>query len=97
MTEKMITEKDVEYVAKLAKIELNEEQKKMFLKQLNDILLYFDKLNELNTENVEPTSHVLHLNNSFHEDVPEPSLSPKTVMSLTRHNKSGYFRVPKIL
>jgi len=97
MVERMITEKDVEYVAKLAKLELDEEQKKIFLEQLNDILSYFTKLNELNTEKVEPTSHVLYLNNTFHEDIPEPSLSQKTVMSLTGHNKNGYFRVPKIL
>lgn len=97
MTKKMISVKDVEYVAKLAKLELNEDQKKIFLKQLNDILSYFNKLNELDTENVEPTSQILHTTNSFHEDIPRPSLPQKTVMNLTKYSKDGFFRVPKIL
>jgi aspartyl-tRNA(Asn)/glutamyl-tRNA(Gln) amidotransferase subunit C len=81
----------------LAKLELNEEQKKVFLKQLNDILSYFNKLNELDTINVDPTSHILHTKNSFHGDIPRPSLPQKTVMGLTKYSKDGYFRVPKIL
>jgi len=50
MTEKIITKKEVEYVAKLAKLEFNEEEKEEFASQLNSILDYFKKLNELNTE-----------------------------------------------
>jgi len=97
MTEKIIEKKDVEYVAKLAKLELKEEQKDLFVKQFNDILSYFKKLNELDTEMVSPTSHVLHSSNTFHEDIIRPSLPQETVMKLTESKKNGYFRVPKTL
>ncbi|MDD4363051.1 MAG: Asp-tRNA(Asn)/Glu-tRNA(Gln) amidotransferase subunit GatC [Atribacterota bacterium] len=97
MTEKIITKKDVEYVAGLAKLELTEEQKELFVKQFNDILTYFKKLNEVDTENIEPTSHILPLANTFHEDSIKPSLSQEEVMKLTSCTKDGYFKVPKIL
>ncbi|MDH5174007.1 MAG: Asp-tRNA(Asn)/Glu-tRNA(Gln) amidotransferase subunit GatC, partial [Elusimicrobiota bacterium] len=53
----MITKNEVEYVARLARLKLTEEEKEKYTKQLGDILKYIDKLNELNTEKVEPTSH----------------------------------------
>ena len=97
MEEKMIEKQDVEYLAKLAKLELNETQKALFLKQLNDILAFFHQLNELDTEDIEPTSYILPSSNLFHDDIPRPSLPQKTVLSLTRHQKNGYIRVPRIL
>lgn len=97
MGKKMIEKKDVEYVAKLAKLELSETQKELFLRQLNDILDFFHKLNELNTEKVEPTSYILDSPNLFHEDTLKPSLPQDAVLSLTQHQKDGYIRVPRIL
>ena len=97
MTEKIITKKDVEYVANLAKLKLNEQQKKLFLKQLNNILSYFQQLNELDTNNVEPTSYILHTSNLLHEDTVLPSLPQKSVLNLTEYKKDSYFKVPKIL
>jgi len=97
MTEIIIEKKDVEYVAKLAKLELSEEQKGLFLKQLNDILSYFKKLNELDTEQVEPTFHISISSSPFHEDILKPSLPQKVVMDLTQNKQDGYFKVPKIL
>lgn len=97
MTERIIGKKDVEYVAELAKLELTKEQKDLFLKQLNDILSYFKQLNELDTEQIEPTSHILDSCNPFHGDTPKPSLPKKVVMELTQHHNDGYFKVPRIL
>ncbi|MBN2246662.1 MAG: Asp-tRNA(Asn)/Glu-tRNA(Gln) amidotransferase subunit GatC [Candidatus Aminicenantes bacterium] len=97
MKERMISKEDVEYVAKLAKIELSEEQKNIFLVQFNDILFYFKKLNELNTEHTEPTSYIFPTPNRFHEDVPRPSLSQEMVVGLTRNKMNGYIKVPRIL
>ncbi len=97
MTDKIIGKKDVEYVAKLAKVRLDESQKERFLKQLNDILSYFKKLNELDTDQVEPTSYILHSSNMFHEDIVKPSLRHETVLGLTQYKKNGYFKVPRIL
>jgi len=58
-----ISIQDVEHVAKLARLELRQEEKETFTGQLNAILKYMDKLNELDTSNVQPTSHVLPLVN----------------------------------
>ena len=63
-----ITMKDVEYVAKLARMELTKEEKKMYSKQLGDILNYINKLNELDTSDIKPTSHVVSISNVFRED-----------------------------
>ncbi|MDI9596382.1 MAG: Asp-tRNA(Asn)/Glu-tRNA(Gln) amidotransferase subunit GatC [Atribacterota bacterium] len=97
MSEKIIDKKDVEYVAQLAKLELSEEQKELYVKQFNDILTYFKKLNELDTREVSPTSQILHSNLTFHEDIPRPSLPQEKVMNLTNSRKDGYFKVPKTL
>ncbi len=97
MSKKIIEKKDVEYIAKLAKLELNTEQKELFLPQLNSILSYFEQLNELNTDQVEPTSYILPVSNRFHDDIPGLSLPQEIVLRLTRHTGKGYFQVPRIL
>ena len=69
-----ITVKDVEHVAALARLALSEQEKEQFAGQLNAILAYAGKLNELDTADVEPTSHVLPLANVMREDETSPSL-----------------------
>lgn len=78
--------KDVEHVAKLARLHLTDEEREMFTEQLNAILQYAEKLNELDTEQIEPTTHVLHLSNVMREDVVKESLPPEKY-SLTRRTK----------
>jgi len=97
MTEKIITKKEVEYVAKLAKLEFNEEEKEEFTSQLNSILDYFKKLNELDTEKVEPTAYVISMPNLLNEDEVKPSLSQDEALSNAEYIKKGYFKVPKIM
>jgi len=97
MTEKIITKKEVEYVARLAKLEFNEEEKEEFTSQLNSILDYFKKLNELDTESVEPTAYVISMPNLLNEDKVEPSLPQDEVLSNAGYIKKGYFKVPKIM
>jgi len=97
MTEKMITKKEVEYVAKLAKLEFSEGEKEEFTSQLNSILDYFKKLNELDTERIEPTAYVISMPNLLNEDVVKPSLSQDEVLSHAKYVKKGYFKVPKIM
>jgi len=97
MTEKIITKKEVEYVAKLAKLEFDEIEKKEFTSQLNSILDYFKKLNELNTEKVEPTAYVISMPNLLNEDEVKPSLPQEEVLSKAKYVKKGYFKVPKIM
>ena len=97
MTEKIITKKEVEYVAKLAKLEFGEEEKEEFTSQLNSILDYFKKLNELNTEEVEPTAYVISMPTLLNDDEVKPSLSQEEVLSNSKYVKKGYFKVPKIM
>jgi len=97
MAEKIITKKEVEYVAELAKLEFNEEEKEEFTSQLNSILDYFKKLNELDTESVEPTAYVISMPNLLNEDKVEPSLPREEVLSNSKYVEKGYFKVPKIM
>lgn len=92
-----ITKKDVEHVAMLARIELTEEEKERFTKDFNDILGFVNKLNELDTENVPPTAHVLDLQNVFREDVVAPSLEREKALENAPEQKDGLFSVPKII
>ena len=63
-----ISSGEVEYVANLARLEVTDKEKEKFTAQLNDILLYIDKLNELDTKGVEPMSHAIAITNAFRED-----------------------------
>lgn len=88
----------IEYVSKLALIDLKEEEKDKFLKQLSDIISYFKKLDLLDTKNVKPTTHPIDtLNNVYREDIPRESLSIEDTLKNAQHKKDGYFKAPRIL
>ncbi len=69
-----ITNQDVQHVAKLARLNLSADEEQKFTEQLNAILQYAEKLNELDTDGVEPTTHVLPVSNVMREDVKRESL-----------------------
>ena len=92
-----ITMQEVEHVARLARLELNEKEKEKMRSQLDSILSYIDKLNELDTSAVEPTSHVLPLTNVFREDEVRPSISQEEALANAPDRHDLLFRVPKIL
>ncbi|MBU4310309.1 Asp-tRNA(Asn)/Glu-tRNA(Gln) amidotransferase subunit GatC [bacterium] len=92
-----ITKRDVEYVAKLARLKLSEKEKEKFTRQLDQILKYVDKLNELDTEKVKPTSHVLPLKNVFREDRVGESLKVEKVLENAPEKAKGFFKVPKVI
>ncbi|HEY0829322.1 MAG TPA: Asp-tRNA(Asn)/Glu-tRNA(Gln) amidotransferase subunit GatC [Bacilli bacterium] len=92
-----ITLKDVEHVAKLARLELKEEEKQPFTEHLNAILKYAEQLNELDTENVEPTSHVMMLSNVMREDEVRPSLPLDKVLLNAPDEEDGQIKVPAVL
>ena len=88
----------INHVSKLALLDLTEEEKEKFSKQLNDIISYFKKLNNLDTTNVKPTTHPIDgLKNVFREDIPWKSLSNEEALKNTQHKKEGYFKAPRIL
>ena len=92
-----ISKKEVEHVADLARLELKEEDKEKFTEQLSDILTYVEKLNELDTENTEPTSHVLTIENVFKEDKTKDSLSSDDALANSPEREHKHFKVPKIV
>ncbi len=105
----MITSKDVEHVAKLARLALTEDEKRLYTNQLSRILEYFAQLNAVNTDGVEPMSHALPVVNVLREDVVETPPGHKvlletapdseTVNSTTADGKDeqkAFFRVPRI-
>jgi aspartyl-tRNA(Asn)/glutamyl-tRNA(Gln) amidotransferase subunit C len=92
-----ITIQEVEHVAKLACLEFDEEEKKKLAEQLGRILDYIEQLDELDTEDVEPTSHVIPVKNVVRPDVVKPSLTRDEALSNAPSNVDGLFEVPKII
>lgn len=92
-----ITKKEVEYVARLARLALGEEEKEKITTQLDSILGYMDKLNKLDTKNVEPTSHVLPINNVWRQDEVKPSLTQEEILANAPEKQEGFFKVKKII
>ncbi|MGG6314445.1 Asp-tRNA(Asn)/Glu-tRNA(Gln) amidotransferase subunit GatC [Paenibacillus macerans] len=92
-----IQTKDVEHVAKLARLHLTDDEREMFTEQLNAILQYAEKLNELNTDDIAPTTHVLHLSNVMREDEVKESLPPEKVFLNAPDEEDGQFKVPAVL
>lgn len=88
---------DVEHVAKLARLNLSDEEKERYTEQLNAILKYAEKLNELNTDDVSPTTHVLPIRNVMREDEVRPSLPIEKVMANAPEEEDGQFKVPAVL
>ncbi|RMF94067.1 MAG: Asp-tRNA(Asn)/Glu-tRNA(Gln) amidotransferase subunit GatC [Nitrospinota bacterium] len=93
----MIDREAVEHVATLARLALSEEEMEKFTHQLSDILTYVNKLNELDTSNVEPTSHVLTIQNVFREDQVRPSIPITEALANAPEAAHRYFKVPKII
>ncbi len=88
---------DVEHIARLARLRLSGEERKKFGVQLSSILTYVEKLNELDTSGVEPTSHVLAMGNVMREDVLRASLSADDALMNAPDRADDFYRVPKII
>ncbi len=92
-----VDKKQVEYAAMLARIELSEEEKELYSEQLSTILAFFDRLKEVDTENVQPTSHVVDLVNAYRPDQSRPGPGVEAVLANAPERAQRFFRVPKIL
>lgn len=92
-----ITIQDVEHVARLARLELTDGEKSQFTEQLNAILKYAEKLISLDTDDVEPTSHVLPITNVMREDVERQSLPIEKVLLNAPDEEDGQIKVPAVL
>lgn len=92
-----ITREQVEHVARLARLGLSDEEREMMRAQLDAILTYIDKLNELDTSKVNPTSHVIPMTNVFREDAVTSCLSQDEALANAPECEGVLFRVPRIL
>ena len=92
-----ITLEDVESVASLAQLSLDDEAKQRLLREMGDLLAYVDKLNELDTDDVEPMMHVLDISNVYREDVVTGSLDHEAALKNAPKTDGSYFLVPRIL
>ena len=92
----MITIKDVEHVAKLARLELTQEEKEMYTHQLSDVLQHVEKMNEVNTEGVEPMNHPIDFSNVMREDVKIYENTREELMQNAPDVEGEFFKVPKI-
>lgn len=97
MEKRTIDLKQVRYIAHLSRLELDSEEEKKFTRQLGNILSYVEKLQELDTSDVPPTSHVLHITNIYREDKLGFSLSPEKAMANAPSRKDNQFKVPRIV
>ncbi|UCD77553.1 MAG: Asp-tRNA(Asn)/Glu-tRNA(Gln) amidotransferase subunit GatC [Desulfobacterales bacterium] len=92
-----ITKNEVLYVADLARLNLDEAAIEKFAGQIGEILEYVDKLNEVNTEGVKPTSHAISLTNAFREDEQSEHLDRDKALANAPEKEDGNFIVPKIV
>jgi aspartyl-tRNA(Asn)/glutamyl-tRNA(Gln) amidotransferase subunit C len=92
-----LTEQQVRHVALLARLECSDEEIHQFAGELNSILEYADKIQEVDTDGVEPTSHAVRLSNVFREDVVRPSLSNDQALANAPDSEAGHFKVPPII
>jgi aspartyl-tRNA(Asn)/glutamyl-tRNA(Gln) amidotransferase subunit C len=90
----MIDREQVLHVARLARLRLSDEEVARMQGELSTILDHIEKLNELDLEGVEPTSHVVELENVLREDMPRPSLPRKKALEQAPDAAAGGFRVP---
>ncbi len=92
-----ISRQDVEYLGKLARIQLSAEELDRFTSELDEILAYVEKLKSAQTDDVAPTSHVLALSNVFREDKVTPSLPTDKALANAPEQEGPFFKVPRII
>ncbi|MDQ0156854.1 Asp-tRNA(Asn)/Glu-tRNA(Gln) amidotransferase subunit GatC [Robertmurraya andreesenii] len=92
-----ITAEQVKHVAHLARLAVTEEDVQKFTQQLDAIITYAEQLNELDTEHVEPTSHVLNMKNVMREDIQSEGLPREEVLKNAPEHENGQIKVPSII
>ncbi len=92
----MIEIKDVEHVAKLARLELEEDEKPKFARELSDVLKHVEMMNEVDTKGVEPMNHSIDFSNVMREDIECYEQTRDELMANAPDVESDFFKVPKI-
>ncbi|WP_413376141.1 Asp-tRNA(Asn)/Glu-tRNA(Gln) amidotransferase subunit GatC [Alkalihalobacillus sp. 1P02AB] len=92
-----ISKEQVKHVANLARLAITEEEAEMFTEQLDKIISFAEQLNELDTEGIEPTTHVLNMTNVLREDKSDAGLPVEEVLKNAPDHEDGQVRVPSII
>ena len=92
-----VSKADVDYIATLARLSFNDAEKEAMTHDLNEILTYVEKLNELDTENVEPLANMGDRTNVLREDKPVPSISNQDALKNAPDFQDRFFKVPKVI
>ncbi len=87
----------VRHIARLSRIRLDEDEMRTFAGQLSQILESFDKLRELDTDDVEPMVHAVELRNVFADDEPGESIDPEQALANAPDRDGDFFKVPKVI
>ena len=95
MAKNVISDETIEYVGILAKLSLSDEEKEAAKTDMANMLDYIDMLNELDTDGVEPMSHVFPVNNVFREDVVTNENQREAMLSNAPEQKDGCYKVPR--
>jgi aspartyl-tRNA(Asn)/glutamyl-tRNA(Gln) amidotransferase subunit C len=92
-----ITKEEVLYVAHLARLDLDDASIERFAGQIDEILGYIDKLNQVETKGIRPTSHAIFLTNAFRDDEPGEHLERERALANAPDKEDGNFLVPKVV
>ena len=92
-----ISASDIRKVAQLARLELPENQIEIYTSQLEEILSYIDQLQEIDTQNIPPTTRAVEVVNAMREDIVEFNSSREELLNQAPQREGDFFRVPKIL
>jgi aspartyl-tRNA(Asn)/glutamyl-tRNA(Gln) amidotransferase subunit C len=87
----------IEHLSKLARLSLSQDEKRLYESQLSGILDFMETLNGLDTKDIEPTSHVVSLDNVEREDAPRPCLEREEALMNAPDRTEKFYRVPKII
>ncbi len=87
----------VKHIARLARVGIGEDEMDRFVGQLSEILDYFERLRQVDTEDVTPTAHTLPMHNVFRGDEPAPCLDPEAALANAPQREGAFFRVRAVL
>lgn len=97
MSDHKLTKDETKHIAKLSRIQLSDAELEKYSEQLSSILGYIDKLNEVDTSNVEVTAQVTGLKNVLRKDIVKKSLTQEEALSTAKNKERGYFRTQAVI
>lgn len=92
-----VTERDIKTVASLSRLKIHDDESAEVIEQLDKFLTYVENLQSIDTENIEPTTYALPMQNVFRADVVKKSLDRDLALSNAPLKEDGYFKVPRVL